>query len=701
MQKFNGNLIRQFPSASSGNAANGVQVSVCELGTNTLIDIYGTNNELSTPIANPITTDAKGFYSFYAPDGKYTLRFNNGFPALEINMIDAAAWAQIIEDVGGVLFEQIPKKQGPAAISSLAGGVFDITEFSYVTGQDRVLVFADGVKLELGADYTESSSTSITLTPEYLAAADPSTKIEVWSVDLVPTNNIKAGDVSYDNSTTGLPASSVQQAIDEISSAVGNQTIFLVKMPSYDAANINAALAEAFALLPSGGVVQMPAGDITITGSFSLPQNVTLSGQGQFATRMLRTSDTYSVTMQTASQIRDMQLFTSSGGNWVLIPASTQYQKILSASIRTSGVRCIGIAADGGEEMEVTGCNLGSGSQAVPCISLDGVDSAARPRHFNNNSGSGSPVYDFSGMNDTFVSGGYTLGFFSNASTSKPMITNLRVGSNPNLVNHPIYGENVVIDNCVFSGAVTLYCTDSRIDAICSDYNFIDLGSGNSVEIRGRNYTPVWTATVTNPSIGNGTLSGRYSRSGGVVTVSGQIVIGSTTTTGSGIWRISLPITALSLTWDQPVAGIFEAVGAGKPFQYQGSCIIPTSNRDVIEFRYIDERQNFVQKNTGSEVTAASNKIILSGYSYQKAVGMAQVYQNGQLLSLANGDYDETFAGGVGVDFTINTTIAPSDVFLVVIPKPAAASVVGGTSSNGDTWPTSTRLRFNFSYFCK
>jgi hypothetical protein len=405
--------------------------------------------------------------------------------------------------------------------------------------------------------------------------------------------------------------------------------------------------------------------------------------------------------MSTGSQLKDLQCFDNRSGEWVYIPTLTIYQKLLSVSLRTLGSRCVGIAANGGEELEITGCNIGTGSQIVAGISLDGVDSSAKPRHFSNNSGSGSPLFDLSGMNNTFVSGGYTLGFYSSSTSGRGMITNLRIGNNPNMVNHPIYGSNMVIDNCVFSGFVTLYTVDSRIDAICADYNFIDLGSGNSVEVRSRNYTSEWTASGANPSIGNGTFNTAFSRSGGLVTVTGEIKIGSTTDTGSGIWSIKLPVTAKSYAWDQPCAGIFEAVGAGKPFQYQGTCIIPTANRDVIQFRYLDERVTFIQEAVGSDVTANDNKITLSGYSYNKGKNMVKVYQNGLLLSLANGDYSETFATGLGTDVTINTTIAPTDKFLVSIPKPESASIVGGTSSTGDVWPQDTRLRFNFSYFCK
>lgn len=59
-----------------------------------------------------------------------------------------------------------------------------------------------------------------------------------------------------------------------------------------------------------------------------------------------------------------------------------------------------------------------------------------------------------------------------------------------------------------------------------------------------KNYTPIWTAATTNPSIGNGTLAGRYTTIGKLAVVSIRMVAGSTTTFGSDEWRFSLPIVS-------------------------------------------------------------------------------------------------------------------------------------------------------------
>jgi hypothetical protein len=56
-------------------------------------------------------------------------------------------------------------------------------------------------------------------------------------------------------------------------------------------------------------------------------------------------------------------------------------------------------------------------------------------------------------------------------------------------------------------------------------------------------YSPSWTATTSNPSIGNGTITGRYAQTASLVWVNIKMTAGSTTTFGTGLWRFSLPVT--------------------------------------------------------------------------------------------------------------------------------------------------------------
>jgi hypothetical protein len=59
-------------------------------------------------------------------------------------------------------------------------------------------------------------------------------------------------------------------------------------------------------------------------------------------------------------------------------------------------------------------------------------------------------------------------------------------------------------------------------------------------------YTPVWTAAVGSPSLGNGVLSGRYRRStdSDMVIYEGKLLVGSTTSVaGTTQWLFSVPLT--------------------------------------------------------------------------------------------------------------------------------------------------------------
>lgn len=60
----------------------------------------------------------------------------------------------------------------------------------------------------------------------------------------------------------------------------------------------------------------------------------------------------------------------------------------------------------------------------------------------------------------------------------------------------------------------------------------------------GTSYTPTWTGSGGNPTLGNGTISGYYTRAGGLMTVSIDLTIGGSTTLGTGNWSFSLPLAA-------------------------------------------------------------------------------------------------------------------------------------------------------------
>lgn len=83
-------------------------------------------------------------------------------------------------------------------------------------------------------------------------------------------------------------------------------------------------------------------------------------------------------------------------------------------------------------------------------------------------------------------------------------------------------------------------------------------------------YTPTWTASTTNPTIGNGSILGRYVRIGNLVVYWGKILFGTTTTAGSGGYMVTLPITSNNFTGGNGTIGsawIRDSSGSDYSFQ--------------------------------------------------------------------------------------------------------------------------------------
>lgn len=105
----------------------------------------------------------------------------------------------------------------------------------------------------------------------------------------------------------------------------------------------------------------------------------------------------------------------------------------------------------------------------------------------------------------------------------------------------------------------------------------------NALEPVWTSYSPTWGGSVSNPSLGNGTLTGAYAKVGNLVNVRIALAIGSTSTGGSGRWTFTLPFAPAAqqalaavaedtsasaryggAAWITPGAGVFAvALGAG------------------------------------------------------------------------------------------------------------------------------------------
>lgn len=121
-------------------------------------------------------------------------------------------------------------------------------------------------------------------------------------------------------------------------------------------------------------------------------------------------------------------------------------------------------------------------------------------------------------------------------------------------------------------------------------------------------YTPTWSSTGTAPSLGNGTIAGKWLRIGGIVFYKIRLVWGSTTTGGTGAWLFTLPATALdTAAYTEPGGATLNDASVG---QYIGQTVKYSSTQIYIQ---TDTAPNGVGQ--GTDFTwVATDTLTISGW---------------------------------------------------------------------------------------
>lgn len=95
-------------------------------------------------------------------------------------------------------------------------------------------------------------------------------------------------------------------------------------------------------------------------------------------------------------------------------------------------------------------------------------------------------------------------------------------------------------------------------------------------------WTPTWAASTTQPVVGNGSLTGRYTQIGKTVFASLGVVFGSTTTAGTGNWLFSVPVAPnTTVIGASGIIGTAEALDFGTG-QYLGMCRMSAANFVIV-----------------------------------------------------------------------------------------------------------------------
>lgn len=117
-------------------------------------------------------------------------------------------------------------------------------------------------------------------------------------------------------------------------------------------------------------------------------------------------------------------------------------------------------------------------------------------------------------------------------------------------------------------------------------------------------YTPTWTAATTNPTLGNGTLVGRYMRVDGRTIVAHiNLTIGSTTTLGTGGYSFALPVTSANA--GASIVGCAQALQGAT--RYLGQNVISPNVLTTSPFFPTNSTTTTASQMTGSVPIALAN----------------------------------------------------------------------------------------------
>lgn len=431
-----------------------------------------------------------------------------------------------------------------------------------LAGTELLAVVQGGVTKQVAVGGTIPASQIINTPSGTVAATNVQGAINEIVSDLAASGGSNL--VGFLQAGTGAAARTAQAKMRDVVSvkdfgAVGDGV-------ADDTAAIQAAITAASAA--GGGRVRLPAGSYKVGSALTVPTYVSLVGDGAKATKILRAFTGDFISLGGYCGIEELtidgQTSTYGTGRGVVMTGSTPNSYMLLAEIINFSQACVEFGADAGSLFRALGCVFYTTGAvgSVGAVRVNGSDTAAASRNFTNCESSGCTLYDFGGSDDFYVTGGYTNGLIFGSASSKVMITNMRIGAAAGTVT--IQGASHRISNCVFAVPVVLSCTNTTFHCEVPSYNITDNGTGNDVYIGTSSYTPVFAASGGGASVGNGSLSGRWSRDGTKIHFQIDFFFGSTTAVGTGNFTFTLPVTDLG-------TGAVQLMGTGYAMNAAGT----------------------------------------------------------------------------------------------------------------------------------
>ena len=147
--------------------------------------------------------------------------------------------------------------------------------------------------------------------------------------------------------------------------------------------------------------------------------------------------------------------------------------------------------------------------------------------------------------NGSVTSASYALSASTALTASKLFVTNLAIDAG---TYYPMFANTTFGPANLFADALTYTYQPSTNILTVTASNAFTASYVEPYETAWTSYTPTWTTPGTQPTLGDGTLTGAYKQIGKTVFVRVRLTFGTTTNGGTGAWYFNLPVTASS-TW--------------------------------------------------------------------------------------------------------------------------------------------------------
>ena len=134
-------------------------------------------------------------------------------------------------------------------------------------------------------------------------------------------------------------------------------------------------------------------------------------------------------------------------------------------------------------------------------------------------------------------------------------------------------------------------------------------------------YTPTWYSSGVQPTIGNGTLTGRYVQIGATIIGEIRLVLGTTTNRGTGTYRFSLPLVGIAENFQPMGQVVVRDEGPGSTFF--GTAMFNNNQDDRMEMWIHSQSASYDEGVPVAENTPmlfAANDKILVHFQYESVV---------------------------------------------------------------------------------